>query len=63
MQVAGFFNHFFFLQTSKAAVSDFELINMGQILFNTISVLDKIQAGSTDYSDMQMMLFCFTTII
>lgn len=62
MQVAGFFNHFF-LQTSKAAVSDFELINMGQILFNTISVLDKIQAGSTDYSDMQMMLFCFTTII
>lgn len=62
MQVV-FFLIIFFLQTSKAAVSDFELINMRQILFSTISVLDKIQAGSTDYSDMQMVLFCFTTII
>lgn len=61
MQVAFF--KIFFLQTYKAVVSDFELINMRQILFTTISVLDKIQAGSIDYSDMQMVLFCFTTII
>lgn len=50
-------------QIFKAIISDFELISMRHILCSTILFWTKFNLNITDYSEMQIVLFCFTTII